>query len=310
VALATAWQTHTVTSPAFVVGVVWIIFDSFALTGYSALRAIKRNGQVAVFQALSPLLLLAALWLSRGLLSPLLLLTIQAGASATVTALMLAHVWRLGGSPGEHRFDLRYVIGGAWLFVAADVLATLYTQVGLVILGNTADTLQVGHFRAALNVLAFSYLVPSLVFAVGLPLLNEASASRHAYRPLLRTMAGGAALYGLTAGFGLWLFGDLAVRVLYGDEYMAALPYVRAMSFLPLVKAVSFVCAAVLLSCDRLRLRVALQAAVTPVNLAAAALVIPAYGVSGALWVIVATELLVCSLYLLGALSALRRAQL
>ncbi|MEN9938601.1 MAG: hypothetical protein RLZZ387_5180 [Chloroflexota bacterium] len=307
-ALALAWQAHTLTSLAFVMGVVWIIFDSFALTGYSALRAIKRNGQVAVFQTLSPLLLLLALWLTRGAgLSPLLLLSVQAGTSAAVTAVMMVRVWRLCGSPAEHSFDLRYVISGAWLFVAADVLATLYTQVGLVLLGNSAPSAEVGHFRAALNVLGFAYLVPSLIFAVGLPLLNEAGVGRRGYRPLLRMMAGGAGLYGLAAWGGLWLLGDVAIRVLYTDEYASALPFVQMMAFLPLVKAASFVAAAVLLSCNRLGLRVGLQAVVTATNLAAASLIIPSHGVAGAMWVIIATELMVCALYLLGALAAFRK---
>lgn len=301
--LVVAWSNHVVSTPAFVVGVFGGILDSFAQTGYSALRAVRRNGQVAIFQSLTPLLLVAALWAAqRTTLGVLLLLSIQAITSGVITVIMLIRIWRVYGSPKGHTFDLRYVLAGAWLFVAADMLASVYALSGVSILGNIVGPDAVGLIRPALNIVNYTFMVSGLLFSVGLPMLN---AHRHApeeFAGLVRTMSLAALAFGLAAMAGLWLFGDLALHRLYGDEYARALPLLQTMSIIPLIKAGTFVCAAILIARGQMVLRVILQLAVAIASLAGAWTIIPHYGAPGTAWLYVGIEATLFTLYLAATL--------
>ena len=304
-----AWSNQIVQTPAFIVGVVGIILDSFVSTGYNALRAMSRNGAVAIFQVITPLVLLAALAImQRSGSSVLLLFCVQAGTSAVMAALLIWFLRKLVGPLFEHHFRLRYLVQGAWLFVASDILSNVYTQSSLVILGRMVDQAAVGLWKPALNVISLAFLVPSLLFLVGLPQLNAVTREPQQYRRLLLTLSTGALGYGLAVFVGLWFFNGLIIRLLFGQEYEAALPLIRAMSLVPLFKSGSFVCVAILLSLNQQRFRVGLQAIVTVLSVVGGLTLIPIYGLQGALWLYVAIEGLIFSLYLAGAVALLRRA--
>lgn len=304
-----AWSNQIVQAPAFIVGVLGIIFDSFTSTGYGALRALRRNGLVAILQVLSPLVLLAGLWaMQYAGASVLLLFVVQALTSAVLAAVLIGLLRKLVGPLLLRRFRLGYLVNGAWLFVCADVLSNIYTQSSIVILGRMVDQALVGLWKPALNIIGFTFLVPSLLFLVGLPQLNAVTRDRRQYRSLLLALSVGAACYGLAVMVGLWLFNGFIVRLLFGNEYDAALPLVQTMSLVPLFKSGSFVCVAIMLSLNRQLVRVALQAIVTVISVVGGLLIIPSYGLQGAVWLYVLIEALVFGLYLAGAAFMLRRA--
>ncbi len=308
--VAIAWSSHIVETPAFVIGTLGIIFDSLTNTGYSALRALYRNGHVAVFQVVAPLLMLGALGLLRWLGSSLLLLfSFQASISLVLAIALLWQIRRMVGPLWSHRFDLRYLIGGAWLFVAADVLSNIYTQSSVVILGRLVDQAAVGLLKPALNVIGFTFLVPTLLFLVGLPQLNAVAQDRQQYRRLLGMLSIGAAIYGLAAMVALWFFNEPIIHILFGREYDAALPLVRLMSLVPLLKSGSFVCVAILLSQNRQLLRVGVQAIVTAISIVGGLLIIPVYGLLGAVWLYIGVEALIFGLYFTAVLVVLRKSQ-
>lgn len=305
--LTIAWSNDIVLTAAFVVGVAGIIFDSFAQTGYSALRATRQNVRVAIFQTLSPLavlILLATTWNTQQ--SVFALLSIQASCSILVTLILLAKIWQLYPPDLQHFVMLRQMIKGSWLFVAADVLGNLYSQFGVAILGTAVEPAMVGIYRTALHTISFMFLIPSLLFYVGLPLLNAPGLSRQGYRGLVQAMAGSVLCYGLAVWAGLWLMGDILVNVLFGTQYSAALPFVTIMGIVPLIKSGSFVCVAVLLSCNKAHWRVMLQAVAVAVSVLGGLLVIPTYGAMGAAFLYVTVEAVLFLLYCVGAVVAAR----
>jgi O-antigen/teichoic acid export membrane protein len=306
--LAIIWSNQIVRGPAFVVGAFAIIFDSFAQTGYSALRTLRRNTLVAVFQTATPLLLLGVLFaLERAALSVLLLVSIQAACSVALTLVVLTRVWRIHSLATLTQLDLRYAVKKGWLFMAAEGLSNIYTQSGPAILGAAVSTAAVGIYSPAKNLILLTLLVPNLFFSVGLPLLIAPNTPPSEYWRVIRVMLAGSVAYGLAALAGLWIFGSLLIRIVYGSEFDAALPLVRVMSLVPLLKACSFVWVAIMLSRLQQRLRVLLQVLTVVVSVAAGLLIIPAYGVAGAAWLYVGIELLLCGLYGLGAWFVTRR---
>jgi O-antigen/teichoic acid export membrane protein len=308
VLLAVIWSNEIVQGPAFVVGALAIIFDSFAQTGYSALRAQRRNTLVAAFQTVTPLLLLGVLFaFERAALSVLLLVSIQAACSVALTLVVLTRVWRINSPTTRIRFKLRYVVKKGWLFVAAEGLSNIYTQSGPAILGAAVGTAAVGIYSPARNLILLTLLAPNLLFSVGLPLLMAPDTPPSEYWRVIRVMLSGSVAYGLVALAGLWIFGSLLIRIVYGSEFDAALPLVRVMSLVPLLKACSFVWVAIMLSRLQQRLRVTLQLLTVVVSVVAGLLIIPAYGLAGAAWLYVGVELLLCGLYGLGAWFVTRR---
>jgi O-antigen/teichoic acid export membrane protein len=307
-ALAVGWSNHAVYSPAFLAGVGWGVLGSFTLTGYAALRAARRNLQVALFQTLEPLLLLAVLLATTPAnIDVLLLMLMRLGCGAVLFALVMQRVWTICGRPATRRIDPLPVVRGSWLFVAADALATVYSQAPVVILAANAPAADVGLFGATLNLILLLYTVPNLMFMVALPLLSAVDIRREEYTRLLKLMTLGAAVYGVAALSGLLLLGDWLLVGLYGQAYHAAQPYVLALCIAPLLKAVSFVFVAIMLSRDVVQVRVAAQVPALVLSLAASTLLIPAFGVAGAVASILALEIALFALYGLGAFWALRR---
>jgi O-antigen/teichoic acid export membrane protein len=306
--LAVVWSNQIVEGPAFVIGALSIIFDSFSQTGYSALRARRRNTQVAVFQAATPLLLLLVLFtLQRSALNVLLLVSIQAACSLTIALLVLTRVWPLRALSAPANLDLLGAIRKGWLFVASEGLSNIYARSGIAILGATAGAAAVGIFNPAVNLVQLTYMVPNLLFVVGLPLLMAPDTSPREYWRVIRVMLAGALAYGLGAGIVMWFFGGSLIRILYGSEFAPVLPLIQTMSLMPLLKACSFVWVAIMLAHLEQRLRVIVQALTVLVSLPAGLLIVPAAGAEGAAWLYVGIEALLCALYGLGAWWVTRR---
>ena len=231
----------------------------------------------------------------RAALSVLLLVSIQAACSVALTLVVLTRVWRINSPTTPSQFKLRYVVKKGWLFVAAEGLSNIYTQSGPAILGAAVGTAAVGIYSPARNLILLTLLAPNLLFSVGLPLLIAPDTPPSEYWRVICVMLSGSVAYGLVALAGLWIFGSLLIRIVYGSEFDAALPLVRVMSLVPLLKACSFVWVAIMLSRLQQRLRVTLQLLTVVVSVVAGLLIIPAYGLAGAAW-----------LYVRGRIAALR----
>ncbi len=307
VALAIGWVGHAQYNAAFLLGVVGAALSAFIQTVYAALRARQRNGQVALFQALEPILLLAALLLtSANDLSVLLLMAVRVGCYIVLFVLLLRRLSAVCGLIHYHLNPLRG-LRGAWLYLVSDGLANVYSQAPTAILGATAGTLAVGLFRPPLDIIMLLYALPTLGFYVALPILSSADIGRAEYRRLLLTILGGALLYGVGAMAGIMLFGGRAIDALAGPEYRESLRFMLLLAPLPLLKAGSFVAAAVMLSRDRVQYRVFVQAAVALACVGLGWLIIPRYGSDGAAALVLLIEALLLALYTVAAWLAYRR---
>lgn len=309
--LIVLWSSRAGQAPAFVIGAIGVIFESFAQTGYSALRVRRRNTLVALFQTITPLLLVVLLLaLSRAALSVMLIVTMQATSSTVMALVVLTRIWQQRRRDVERpRLAIWATVRSGWLFVVSEGLSNIYTQSGLAILGASAGTLVLGLFNPALNLIRLSFLVPNLLFSVSLPLLMSPSLAPGEYRRVTRLMLAGTIAYGLAAMAAIWLFGRLLILAFFGAEYSQSLEFVRAMSLMPLLKACNFVWVAMLLANLQQRLRVLIQGFVVLVSLGVGWLIIPAYGATGAAWLYVGIEAALFVLYGLAAWHVSRKRQ-
>lgn len=295
---AIAWLYNYIETPIYILGILGIAFDSFGSTFYSALRVINKNGIVAIIQVFTQSAILMVIWfMQKAGLDIFSIFALQTICSGLVVMLLFVILRSLVGDLISYKFELNYIVRGAWLFVFADILSNTYTQSSLVILGRMVDKEAVGLWKPALNVVSLTFVVPSLLFLVGLPQLNSVAQEKKKYQKLIFVMAVGAVLYGLIVLIGLWFFGEVIIRTLFGVDYLAALPLIKVMSLVPLLKSGSFVCVTVILSLNRQKLRVGLQAIVTIVSVIGGFVIIPIFGLYGAVLLYVFIEGLIFFLY-------------
>uniref|UniRef100_UPI00145CB509 oligosaccharide flippase family protein n=1 Tax=Candidatus Roseilinea sp. NK_OTU-006 TaxID=2704250 RepID=UPI00145CB509 len=288
----------------FIIGSLGVIADGFSRTGFAMLRARAQNGRVAVLEVAAPALLLAGLFALRALgFTILTLVTVQLVCNAIVTAATFANAFDEIRLPAPAPWS---VLREGWIFVASDVVANVYTLAGMTAVGWFAGATAAGLYKPAHTAITLTYVIPNLIFWVGLPLLNRAT-TRPIYRRVAWAMLISAALYGLLVLVGIWWIGEPMLRLIYGAEFLPSLPYVQVMSLIPLMKSINFVCAAILLSQKRQRLRLGLQSAVVLLSIAGAFTVIPRAGAMGAAWLQVAIEAALLMLYAVGAIWSLRR---
>jgi O-antigen/teichoic acid export membrane protein len=290
-------------SVPFLIGCLGVLADTFLNTGFAALRARQRNSMVALTQFTLPALLLMLLLLlqssARAVLSPLLLIALQSAISWVV---VLVLYWR-GRRP---QINLRVVAFGAWAFVIADLLANIYGQSATLQLRAAAGVLEVGLFRPALNILNVTYIMPAIVFSVSLPLLSSPTTSRPNYLRIVRLWVLGALGYGLLVGLGLNFGAPLIMTLVYDPRFAASAPILQVLSPATLFKVSSFACTLVMLSRNRQTLRIALQTIAVVLNVVLGAWIIPSYGLRGAAWITLGTEIVLFLLYAGGALWALK----
>ena len=320
--MRSAWASLTLT---FGLAMLGLIADGFSQTAYAVLRARRQNGRVALMQVIAPALALGGL-LAGMLTRPAVpaVIAIQSSVSMLIALALGQQVWRFlitrhqptpEEDEREERAQLRdfskvirrlpFIIVSALPFIGADILASLYSQSGAAILGGV-DQIALGQYKVAYTVITATYIIPTIVFMVTLPMLSDTKTSASDYAATLRALSMAAAVYGGLAFLAL-LFASPLITFIYGQDYADAAPLLRQMSAMPLFKTFSFLSVAVMLSLNRQRLRMALQIGVVALSVVGGLMIIPQFGAPGAAGVAVAVELSLCVVYGLGARHALRK---
>ncbi len=299
-----SWLSGGANAAVFIIGSLGVIADGFSRTGFAMLRARAQNGRVAILEVAAPALLLAGLFALKAIgFTVVALVTVQLVCNAIVTAATFANTFDEIKLPTPAPWG---VLREGWIFIASDVVANIYSLVGITAVGWFAGTMAAGLYKPAHTAISLTYVVPNLIFWVGLPLLNRAT-THSVYRRVAGTMLASATLYGLCILMGIWWIGEPALRLIYGETFLPSLPYVQGMSLIPLMKSISFVCAAVMLSQKRQRLRLGLQSIVALFSVAGAFVVIPNAGAMGATWLQVFIEAVLLALYAAGAIWSLHK---
>ena len=220
-------------------GMIIIGSDSLTNTVWQALRSLNRHRDVAVLQPIGAGLLLIGVW--WGAAAQLdTLLALQASIAMTMGVVGGLWVWRLApATTTSVAFgQLRHGVP----FVASDVLAQTYTHSTTIILGIALSTTDVGVFRGALSLVAYSFIFPAVVLNTTLPQLNHA---HHDRGRIIAHSAGLFGVYGIVATAVIATVGTWGVTAIYGADYVASAQLMTSLVALPILKAaISNVCSA------------------------------------------------------------------
>jgi PST family polysaccharide transporter len=167
-----------------------------------------------------------------------------------------------------------------------------YLKSDVALLGWLQGKEAAGVYAPAAMIINALFLFPSVIYAVFLPLLSklDAVSDKRKFRSL--------SIYGLIVfgilGLGLTgltnRMGDLLIALIYGPGFESAAASLRILSLLLFFKSLSFGLAGILIAKGWQDRRLIVQGLAAAVNLGTNLLVIPTYGVSGAAWAYVASE--------------------
>jgi len=285
------WSARISNASVFMVGVFGVIFESFTTTGYSVLRAVKRNGAVALFQITSAAVQLVVLWFgnTQSILNVFFIFGIHTFTSFFTFVTLFWYIRKLFRIKFERNIQIVHVIRESWLMVSSDTLALIYGQIVVVILSASFGYEEVGIFRSALNIIVYSFIVPSLIFAVGLPVLSRITCKED-FRRFAIFLLIFAVSYGLCFILLSMMFGSTFIDIIYGSFHAMVLHLIHSMSIVVLLKSINMISAAILIVTNRIKYRVAVQFVVVVFSVLAGTALIPTYGVDAAIFLTIAIE--------------------
>lgn len=141
-----------------------------------------------------------------------------------ITVFLLTRDFRLG-------FCLQYardIFSRSKHYVLAGLAIALYTQMDKVMLGKLMGEKEVGFYTAAMTIAMLWEFVPqAIINSSRVLILEKKKKDEQEYLNELQLLLFAINILGLAVGVVMQLFGGIAVHILYGKEYEAAVPVLK-----------------------------------------------------------------------------------
>lgn len=197
---------------------------------YSAFTAILRAhgdvraipflnvGMIAVQAGLTALALLAGFGLRAALLLNVLT------SAGQLVVIWILYRRRFYQPTADAAPPLPGLLRAAWHFALAGVFAALQARVSLIVLEVLTDAAQVGYFSAAARFTEAARLIPNAFFGALFPTLSAIAAQRVIFRRTFSRAGRWLTVYGIASVIGAALAGGLAIDLVFGAGFAAAVP--------------------------------------------------------------------------------------
>ncbi len=276
-------------------------------TAQTALRAQIRNPAAAVLQVAAPGLTILLIWFFWSTQTPLLAATGYRLLGDSVGLALLFWFMRHSLSfvcwqPAQ----LLDMVKQARPYFAADLLASVALRADLTLVALLIGAVGAGIYSPALTIVNTTFLMPAVVYQVLLPVLSRQESGSRSFRSIMGLVLGASLLYGLLWAIALRWSSGLIIDLIFHAQYREAAPLLQIMSLIPLLKSLNFCWAMLMVVRDRQVLRTQLLAVGAVFNVVANLACIPLFGLTGAAWVNLATEVVLLVCYSVGAWISLR----
>lgn len=249
--------------------------------------------RTAVMQGISTaglILLTVAILAAHGSVELIVLAQLAVG----IVVLLLWLRWL----PGELRAHppeagaLRRFVRDAVPFAFSNLLWVAYFNFDTVLLSLLRSEREVGLYAGVYRIVGISYVLGNALANSFLPQLFEAHAQRpERYGPLARRLLLSMAGLGLPLGAALYLGAGFIVPLLIGGAFADGILVARVLALAVFFRLLNFGFAGILMSSERQRTRVALEAGMLALNVGLNLALIPRWGALGAAAATVAAEL-------------------
>ena len=113
-------------------------------------------------------------------------------------------------------------------YVLAGLAIALYTQMDKVMLGRMMGEREVGFYTAAMTIaMLWEFIPQAIINSSRVVILEKKKSSEAEYEDKLQLLLFAISALGILVGVAVQIFGKLAVHLLYGKEYMAAVPVLK-----------------------------------------------------------------------------------
>lgn len=276
-------------------------------TASIALRAQVRNVAAALLQALAALamlVLILVLWNAHSSVLAVAVYRLAAGLFGMgLLVWLLRRTLRLEWNISKLRASIRQ----SRVYFVSDILSAVALKADLTLVALLLGSLAAGTYSPALTIINTTFLVPHVMWQVLLPVAARQPVGSRRFKLIVSLSLLGSLLYGVIWAFALNFGAEQIVQLIYGTQYLGAVPLLRVMSLIPLLKSLNFCWVLIMITRDRQVLRTKLQAVGAGVNGLGNLAIIPFFGLIGAAWVNLGTEAILMICYAYGSWVALRR---
>jgi polysaccharide pyruvyl transferase WcaK-like protein/O-antigen/teichoic acid export membrane protein len=298
------WQIDRIAITLLGLGFVVILLESISATILQALRALNRHHTVAVLQLIAPSVLLGVvIWWEPSDIHWLLVIQLISLSIVLISAQhqLTAHVpdATVPSTPTSTLIT-------SWPFIISDVLAQIYTYTSTLLLASYASAADVGIFRGAWSFIAYTVVVPSIIFSTTLPLLNNTNRAQRL--PIIWRSAMAFGMYALAVSAFVASGGGQVIVWLYGESFAPSVAFIAHLTILPLIKAVTFFGVMLIIHRQRLAWRIIVQLITVSVLWLVMPPLIGQFGISGAIQAQLMTESILAIGYLIGGIWPPRQA--
>lgn len=145
---------------------------------------------------------------------------------AIIVAVLLK-IWYKKRKKLKFKFSLEYakrILSKCWYVAISGLMVTLYMRIDQVMLGSMLDNkTENGIYSAAVRIAEIWYFVPTAIISAFQPaIVMKKKHSEEQYEKTMQRLYDIVAIVGIGFGILITLFGDIAVQILYGDEYKGA----------------------------------------------------------------------------------------
>lgn len=145
---------------------------------------------------------------------------------AIIVAVLLK-IWYKKRKKLKFKFSLEYakrILSKCWYVAISGLMVTLYMRIDQVMLGSMLDNkTENGIYSAAVRIAEIWYFVPTAIISAFQPaIVMKKKHSEEQYEKTMQRLYDIVAIVGIGFGILITLFGDIAVQILYGEEYKGA----------------------------------------------------------------------------------------
>lgn len=141
----------------------------------------------------------------------------------TLLVLIFSYIKLKGPKVKFKKDSVKDILVDGTQFLLSSLCIIIYTRMDKIMLGIFVDNISVGIYSAALTISELWQFIPMAIINSSRPLLLEyKNENEKKYIDKVKLVYTVIIYMGLFVGIGITIFGKLAIRILYGEEYLSA----------------------------------------------------------------------------------------
>lgn len=279
---------------------LWMIIQSFTCFFQSIFRAFEKMEYEAlskiIYSAVLFIFIICAVYLNLGAISLAQSYIFAILASFIVTCLLI----RAKFTKFKIAADLPFwnnLFKEAWPFVAFTIFSVIYFQISMVILSIMDTDWAVGLYSVAFNSVVVFLIFSDIIASSILPTLSKLTDKKDLFLRLTNKLVILMLILGLFLAIILFLASPLLIKLIYGKEFMQAIPAFQIMVWILPLRFMNYLFGVSLIAANlqKKRLSAAMVCAVFSITINL--ILIPIFSFLGAAIAALATEVILFSFY-------------